>query len=140
MEMHSIVSEVGGIYGEMRDKYLVEGADVMYRPFEYIDLPRPWHKGSVVLIGDAAHASTAHLAQGAAMSMEDALVLAEVAENATDTPEALAAWEDRRYERCAWMGSTSLKICQHEQGLLDDPDFNLMGTMIEGRKKAMAPF
>ena len=64
MEMHSIVSEVGGIYGEMRDKYLVEGAEVMYRPFEYIDLPRPWHKGSVVLIGDAAHASTAHLAQG----------------------------------------------------------------------------
>jgi len=139
-EMHSIVSEVGGIYGEMRDKYLVEGAEVMYRPFEYVDLPRPWHKGSVVLIGDASHAATAHLAQGAAMAMEDAIVLAEEAGKAGNAPEALTAWEDRRYERCDWMAKTSLKICQHEQGLIDDPDFNLMGTMIEGRKKAMAPF
>jgi salicylate hydroxylase len=35
-----------------------------------------WHEGRVVLIGDAAHATLPYLAQGAAMSLEDAVLLA----------------------------------------------------------------
>ena len=45
--------------------------------FEQRGLPA-WHKGNQVLIGDAAHAMLPNLAQGAAQSMEDAMVLAEI--------------------------------------------------------------
>jgi 2-polyprenyl-6-methoxyphenol hydroxylase-like FAD-dependent oxidoreductase len=37
----------------------------------------PLHKGRVVLLGDAVHATTPRLGQGAGMAIEDALVLAE---------------------------------------------------------------
>lgn len=43
------------------------------------DLPRlpSWHRGRVVLLGDAAHATTPNLGQGGAQAVEDAYVLAE---------------------------------------------------------------
>ncbi|HWU60962.1 MAG TPA: FAD-dependent monooxygenase [Ensifer sp.] len=138
-EMRELVAKVGGLFGDMRDKYLTDDAAVVYRPFEYVDLPRPWHKGSVVLIGDAAHATTAHLAQGAAMAMEDAVVLGEEAGSGGSAPDVLLRWEERRYDRCQWIAETSLKICRFEQGTLNEPGFNVLATMIEGRKRALAP-
>ncbi len=39
---------------------------IVYRPLEALLLPRPWSKGRIVLIGDAVHATTPHLASGAA--------------------------------------------------------------------------
>jgi len=39
---------------------------------------RPWHRGRVVLLGDAAHAPLQSLAQGACMAIEDGLCLAEL--------------------------------------------------------------
>ena len=47
------------------------------RPVESLLVPKPWHRGRVVLIGDAAHATSPHVGQGGAMAMEDAIVLAE---------------------------------------------------------------
>lgn len=37
--------------------------------------PDPWFRGRVVIVGDAAHATTAHLASGEGMAIEDAVVL-----------------------------------------------------------------
>ena len=61
---------------------------------------RPWYRDRVVIIGDAAHATSPHVGQGAAMAIEDALVLAE--EVTADGPldAALERFMDRRYERC----------------------------------------
>jgi 3-hydroxybenzoate 6-monooxygenase len=39
---------------------------------------RHWHKGRIVLLGDAAHAPLQSLAQGACMAIEDGLCLAEL--------------------------------------------------------------
>ena len=50
---------------------------IVYRPLEALLMPRPWSKGRVVLIGDAVHATTPHLASGACIGIEDAIVLAE---------------------------------------------------------------
>jgi 2-polyprenyl-6-methoxyphenol hydroxylase-like FAD-dependent oxidoreductase len=55
---------------------------------------RPWHKGRVVLLGDAAHAPLQSLAQGACMAIEDGLCLAE-ALHAADGDYAAAF---RRYQ------------------------------------------
>ena len=60
-----------------------------------------WHRGPVLLVGDAAHATSPTLAQGAAMAFEDAVVLGEVLRATPgDVPAALRAYEDRRRPRC----------------------------------------
>jgi 2-polyprenyl-6-methoxyphenol hydroxylase-like FAD-dependent oxidoreductase len=63
----------------------------------------PWVKGRVVLLGDAAHALTPNLGQGAGMAMEDAAVLAEELEGAAAGRQslvaALARYEARRRPR-----------------------------------------
>ena len=55
-----------------------------------------------MLIGDAAHASSPNMAQGAAMAVEDALVLAAML---TEVPldQALAEYEHRRRARVTWV-------------------------------------
>jgi FAD-dependent urate hydroxylase len=69
---------------------------------EEVEVPT-WVRGPVVLIGDAAHATSPNMAQGAAMGMEDAVALAEELSRARDVPLALSAFEDRRRSRAAWV-------------------------------------
>ena len=57
----------------------------------------------VVLVGDAAHATAPNMAQGAAMAVEDALVLAEELTAAETTAGALAAFTARRRPRTDWV-------------------------------------
>jgi FAD-dependent urate hydroxylase len=64
-------------------------------------VPEGWTKGPVLLVGDAAHATAPTLAQGAAMALEDAVVLGEVLKATPhDVPAALRAYEQRRRGRC----------------------------------------
>lgn len=55
--------------------------------------------GQVVLIGDAAHAMTPFLGQGAAMGVEDAVVLARAIADSTDFDTALRRFEAARMAR-----------------------------------------
>jgi salicylate hydroxylase len=48
------------------------------RPVADRDPVRHWHKGRIVLLGDAAHAPLQSLAQGAGMAIEDGLCLGEL--------------------------------------------------------------
>jgi 2-polyprenyl-6-methoxyphenol hydroxylase-like FAD-dependent oxidoreductase len=75
---------------------------VYFSPIEEVTL-RSWVKGRVVLIGDAAHATSPNMAQGAAMAMEDALVLAEVLASGQPVAACLAAFEARRAPRVRWV-------------------------------------
>ena len=52
-------------------------ANIDYRPLSNLLVPLPWHKGRIVLIGDTVHATTPHLASGAGIGIESAIVLAE---------------------------------------------------------------
>ncbi|GAA3293453.1 FAD-dependent oxidoreductase [Streptomyces cinereospinus] len=58
-----------------------------------------WGEGRVTLLGDAAHPMMTSLGQGAAIAMEDAVVLARHLEGATDLPGALRAYERARLPR-----------------------------------------
>jgi 2-polyprenyl-6-methoxyphenol hydroxylase-like FAD-dependent oxidoreductase len=57
-----------------------------------------WTRGRAVLLGDAAHAMTPNIGQGAGMAMEDAAALAD-ALAARGLPQALENYESRRRPR-----------------------------------------
>jgi FAD-dependent urate hydroxylase len=62
-----------------------------------------WTRDRVVLIGDAAHATSPNMAEGAAMALEDAIVLAQCLEQNPAIPDSLAAFEARRRPRTDWV-------------------------------------
>ena len=62
------------------------------------------------MMGDAVHATTPHLASGAAISVEDALVLVEELERGDSLEAALAAYGARRFERCRMVVENSLGL------------------------------
>jgi FAD-dependent urate hydroxylase len=73
------------------------------------DLPSvpTWHRGPMVILGDAAHAPSPTSGQGASMAAEDAVVLAKSLRDLPDIPRALAAYEGlrrRRVERIVAQG------------------------------------
>ncbi|MEZ5812843.1 MAG: FAD-dependent monooxygenase [Rhizobiaceae bacterium] len=68
-----------------------------------------WSKGSVTLLGDAAHPMVPFMAQGACMAIEDAVVLSRaLAQAGADIPAALLAYEDSRRDRTAAVQRGSL--------------------------------
>ncbi|MEP3224736.1 MAG: FAD-dependent oxidoreductase [Parasphingorhabdus sp.] len=104
---------------------ITDDVGVVYRPMEQMMLYDDWHSGRVVLLGDAVHATTPHLGQGAGMAIEDSLVLADELTN-HETPEAaFKAYRDRRFERCRYIVEKSLAICYGQLGkgpLLDQAE------------------
>ena len=62
-----------------------------------------WVRGHILLIGDAAHATSPNMAEGAAMALEDALVLAACLHQTPAIPAALAAFEAKRRPRTDWV-------------------------------------
>lgn len=60
---------------------------------------RYWHRGPATLLGDASHALTPNLGQGACMAMEDALVLANCLKRRTDVSGAFRLYESMRFHR-----------------------------------------
>jgi 2-polyprenyl-6-methoxyphenol hydroxylase-like FAD-dependent oxidoreductase len=102
-----------GPVGDIRDN-LEDGDDVVFSPLNEVMLPSPWSRGRIVVCGDAAHACCPHITQGAAMALEDAVVLAD--ELATDRPldEALAAFSARRYPRAKFVQDVSRGILDAE--------------------------
>ncbi|APH74659.1 salicylate hydroxylase [Aquibium oceanicum] len=83
---------------------LAEGAGSWTKwPLHVVDRRGPWTSArGIALIGDAAHAMTPFAAQGAAMAIEDAAVLAMLVDrHGDDLPAALAAYERQRRPRIA---------------------------------------
>jgi 2-polyprenyl-6-methoxyphenol hydroxylase-like FAD-dependent oxidoreductase len=89
-------------------------SNIVYRPLEGLLMPRPWYQGRVVLVGDAVHATTPHLASGACIGIEDAIVLADELGKSTDMGAALEAFQNRRWERCRMVVENSLRLGELE--------------------------
>lgn len=103
---------------------IVDDDAIVLRPIENIILPAPWHRGRVVLIGDAAHGATPHCGQGAAQAIEDGIVLVQELSKDVPVADALEAFTARRYERCRAIVEGSERVGQWEQdhSLPIDPD------------------
>ena len=71
---------------------------------------KKWFTGSVVMLGDAIHATTPNLGLGAGMAIESALVLAESIAKHDDAQEAFEAYQILRQNRTSWVTAQSLYI------------------------------
>jgi 2-polyprenyl-6-methoxyphenol hydroxylase-like FAD-dependent oxidoreductase len=102
-----------GVIGDIRDD-LHEGDDVVFSPLNEVLLPTPWFRRRVVICGDAAHACCPHTTQGAAMALEDAVVLAEELGHDRPLAESLTAFGERRYPRVKFVQDVSRGILNAE--------------------------
>lgn len=126
----------GGVIAQAAAAIGVAGP-VNYRPLEWILAPRPWGRGRIVMIGDAVHANPPVLAQGAAMGIEDAVVLASELGAAQTVEDSIARFLDRRYPRAAHVVETSCQLArwetEHAQGV------DVPGVMREAAMRLAAP-
>ena len=104
---------------------IVDPEGVVYKPMENLLLPSPWNRGRVLVIGDAAHATTPHLAQGAAMAIEDAVLLAHLFKRDEPIPDLLDEFMSRRFDRVRFVIERSGQLAawemEHWQGI-KNPD------------------
>ena len=85
--------------------YVLTHPDDLYlSPLEEVRLAH-WHCGRAALIGDAAHASAPVWAQGAALALEDAIVLARALCDNQEAEPALQDFQDQRWKRVAHVRS-----------------------------------
>jgi 2-polyprenyl-6-methoxyphenol hydroxylase-like FAD-dependent oxidoreductase len=94
-----LLSEYGGAMREARAR-LTPDDPSFYGPLFTTFVPGAWHRGRVILIGDAAHATPPHLASGAGIAIEDAIVLARCLREHDQLGHAFDEFMARRYERC----------------------------------------
>jgi 2-polyprenyl-6-methoxyphenol hydroxylase-like FAD-dependent oxidoreductase len=107
------LEEFGGLLGDVREN-LTDSDDVVYSPLSEVLLPAPWHKGRTVVLGDAAHACTPHITQGAAMALEDGVILAEELNEDRPLTDTLEAFSARRYPRAKFVQQVSRGILESE--------------------------
>ncbi|MFG2660179.1 FAD-dependent oxidoreductase [Streptomyces sp. NPDC048425] len=127
-EMRSLAQHYGGHWPAITE-HITDPAKVNYTWFDRMLVEGAWHRGRVVLVGDAAHCCPPTLAQGAALSLEDALVLTELLTAADDWDDALfQAYYERRITRVRPVVEASVQIGQWQLDGLHDADVpGLMG-------------
>jgi 2-polyprenyl-6-methoxyphenol hydroxylase-like FAD-dependent oxidoreductase len=119
------VAELRALFGEFTDPRvsralggLASTESVLCTDVEEVHQD-PWVKGRVLLLGDAAHALTPNLGQGAGMAMEDAAVLGEELGGAVtgrrSLAAALAGYEARRRPRVATVMRLSREVGEDGQ-------------------------
>ena len=86
-----------------------------FRALRWLLVPPPWHTGSVVLLGDAVHSTTPHMAWGAGLAIEDAVVLGELVEEGVPSEELGRRLAARRFERSRMVVNGSLQLSRWEQ-------------------------
>ncbi|WP_128380740.1 FAD-dependent oxidoreductase [Streptomyces cavernae] len=121
-EMRRLAEPYGGAWNEIRAS-ITDPEQVNYTVFTRHLVEGSWHRGRVVLVGDAAHSCPPTLAQGAAMSLEDALVLAELLAGHDDwDDELLTAYYERRVPRVRLVVDGAVQICRWQLDGVRDAD------------------
>jgi 2-polyprenyl-6-methoxyphenol hydroxylase-like FAD-dependent oxidoreductase len=111
-EMRALSEGYGGVWEELRAAFTDPKA-VNYTWFDRLLVEGPWHRGRVVLLGDAAHACPPTFAQGAAMSLEDAQVLADLLTGRDSWDDQLLTdYHARRLPRVRMVVDASVQLAQ----------------------------
>jgi 2-polyprenyl-6-methoxyphenol hydroxylase-like FAD-dependent oxidoreductase len=113
-----LLEEFDGPVAELREGLLdgsLEDHRLLYRPLAGHMIDGPWHFGRIVLLGDAVHATTPHLASGAGIAVEGALVLAAELARRHSLEGALLAYAGRHYDRARLVVSASARMGEIER-------------------------
>lgn len=124
-KLAELLEEFGGQVGEIRDGLragTLHDARLLYRPLAGHMIAGPWHRGRIVLLGDTVHATTPHLASGAGIAIEGAIVLAEELGRRHFLEGALLAYAGRHYDRARLVVSASGRMgrIECEGGSVDE--------------------
>ncbi|MEW2289537.1 FAD-dependent oxidoreductase [Streptomyces sp. NPDC047841] len=127
-EMRRLASAYGGHWPKIT-AHITDPAKVNYTWFDRLLVEGSWHRGRVVLAGDAAHCCPPTLAQGAALSLEDAWVLTQLLTASDTWDDALfQAYYERRTARVRPVVEASVRIGQWQLDGVRDADVpGLMG-------------
>lgn len=133
LKLAELLTEFGGHVGEIRQGLLDGSLDnprLLYRPLAGHMVKGPWHKGRIVLLGDTVHATTPHLASGAGIAVEGAIVLAEELQRRHSLEGALLAYAGRHYDRASLVVRASGRLGEIEQfgGSLEEHAQIMMGA------------
>ena len=109
---------------------LLRPATIDHRSLSALLVPDPWYRGRIVLIGDAAHTTTPHIAYGAGMAIEDSVVLAEELGGSASLEQALQTFLRRRFDRCRLVVETSFQLSEWE---VDPPEDRSEHQQLVGR-------
>ncbi|WP_433171409.1 FAD-dependent oxidoreductase [Actinoallomurus sp. CA-150999] len=112
--MRELLAPFGGVVAEIRDT-ITDPEQIDVRPLYAVLLPAPWYRGRVLLVGDAAHATTPQLAMGGAIALEDSLVLSELLASESDLETALSTFMRRRFDRCRMVVENSVQLSEWEK-------------------------
>jgi len=125
----------GGFVPEIAEQ-VTDHREVDFRALHWLLVPPPWHAGRVVLLGDAVHATTPHMAWGAGLAIEDAVVLGELVAGGTPPEELGELLVARRFERSRIVveGSLQLSRWEQEQGP-PRPEAARLVAMLSGRRR-----
>lgn len=124
--MLDLAAHYHGPWDDIRDQ-MTDPGTINYTRFESHLLPPPWNRGRVVLIGDAVHTCPPTIAQGAALALEDAAVLADVLLAAGHLDQAaFDAFTARRYHRVKTVVEESVRL---SQWMLDGIEGNVPALM-----------
>jgi 2-polyprenyl-6-methoxyphenol hydroxylase-like FAD-dependent oxidoreductase len=120
-KMRELLQVFGGVVAEVRDQ-ITDPDKVDVRKLYWLVMPRPWYRGRVLLIGDAAHSTTPQLAMGGAIALEDGIVLGELLASESDLPTALEKFMERRYERCKMVVENSVQLSEWERNASENQE------------------
>jgi 2-polyprenyl-6-methoxyphenol hydroxylase-like FAD-dependent oxidoreductase len=113
-QMRAKLHGYGGLIAQCAEG-ITDPAAVNFRPLEAMLAPAPWGAGRIVFIGDSVHANPPVIAQGAAMGIEDAIVLAEeVDAQPGDLTSVLDRFTARRLDRVRHVVDASCQLARWE--------------------------
>ncbi len=124
------LADFGGLIAEMRDS-IVDSKLVVHRPLEGVFVRDPWYVGRVLLIGDAVHTPTPHLAMGAGMAIEDAVVLAQLIEAGHSLEALLPMFMQRRFDRCREIWEASVQMGEWEMNPVPEANVPALARRVQ---------
>jgi len=112
--LRNLLAEFGGALGRAREE-IRSAEQITCRPVFSMMLQPPWYSGRVLVIGDAAHTTTPHLASGASIAIEDSVVLARLLQSDQALNAVLEDFMRQRYDRCRMIVQNSELLGEWEK-------------------------
>ncbi|WP_407497933.1 FAD-dependent monooxygenase [Acinetobacter baumannii] len=115
--LSNLLSEFKGVIADIKEQIedgRITKDHIVYRPLSVHLIEGSWHKGRVVLIGDAVHATTPHLASGAGIAVEGAIILAQELSKEQSLEQALTNYQNRHFDRAKLVIEASTKLGELE--------------------------